>query len=285
MDVEIHQVVRELKERGRHHQVAALCANLENQRVVFSGSAFFYIDAKRAYQILEGVLPVLKRSFWPHTNMTKILKTPTSKGVKQTKKRRGARGAAAPVAKKANIGKGRFFGSIQGKQVHSETEDFILLDEKNFRKKHGGTMHDWTRRLLMDLIGRMRLYPIQCEFKVGDLALRMGTAIDMICVNPATGHLVFLELKTGHADYFENTDGTMMRRSLKFLRNSPLNWANVQLTTGVLLLLRQNPTLNLDHTRSYVVRIDDQDLFYYALDNEFIRRMRPILLNDLVSEK
>ena len=289
MDVDVHHVVKTLKAYGRHKHVVALLANKCNQRVVFSGGMFHHVDATtQCYQSLQGLLPVLKRAFWPVTDMSKILKTPNATGVTKKKKgkksklatRRNEKETTKKKKKSPNAGKGRFFGSIQGSQVHHELEDYILLDNKNFTKKYGDQLHPWTRRILQYII-QQGWYPIQCEFKVGNLALRVGTAIDMICVDTKTGHLVFIEIKTGYATYFENSDGTRMRRCLNFMRNSPLNKASVQLMAGVVMLLDQNPTLKLEHSSSHVLRIDEDNLCAYAIDNAFISRMRPTLMQSM----
>ena len=69
-----------------------------------------------------------------------------------------------------------------------------------------------------------------------------------------------------------------MKGCLSFMQNSPLNWASVQITGGVLLLLRQNPQLRLENTTSYVIRIDEDDLWVYPIENAFIRRVeQPIM--------
>ena len=292
MDVDIHGVIAELKRVGRHRQVASLVSNSRNQQIIFSGNAFHAVDARTgALHIQSGLTKPLRRNFWPHTNINNILRTPTSiqsggggggrhkksHFKKQDKKKK----KKAVVAKTSpNVGKGRFFGSIQGTQVHAELEDFILLDERNFNKKYNDAMHPWTKRILGYLVMQCRWYPIQCEFKVGDVTMRLATAIDVICVDPANGRLVFIELKTGHTDYFENSDG-YMSKCLSFMRNSPLNWANVQLTASVQLLLRQNPQIRLAETSSYVIRIDEANMFAYQLDNGFIKFMTPRLLNDI----
>lgn len=126
----------------------------------------------------------------------------------------------------------------------------------------------------------MKWFPLQFEYPVFDEELRMATKMDMIWVDPATGGLRFIELKTGYKATFENSDGRMSK-CLSFMPNSPLNWANIQLTATVIMLLRQNPAINIDETKSFVIRIDDDDLFCYHIDNVFIKAMNPRLLNNI----
>ena len=155
-----------------------------------------------------------------------------------------------------------------------------MLDGKNFEKRHP-SMHPWTKRIMLYITGQMRWYPLQCEFKIYNERLKVGTAIDMICVEPLSGRLVFLEFKTGYKDYFQSTDG-YMKKCLATMPNSPLNWANIQLTFAVIMLLRQNKGIALDDTSSYVIRIDDENLEAYHLDNRFILMMNRCLLEDVV---
>lgn len=279
MDVDTIRVLNALKKQGVHKQSLRLLASKQSRQIIFSSNAFYHVDEKGTYHILSGLLPTLKRNFWPTTNMNQIMKKPTTKGI--TKGRGKVKKEKEKKPKTPNAGKGRFFGSIQGTRIHHELEDFILLDDKNFRKKHG-TLHPWTKRILNYIICQMKWFPLQCEYKVGDISKRLGTAIDMICVNPANGHLVFIEFKTGYKLYFENSDG-YMSKCLNFMPNSPLNWANVQLTAGVIMLLRQNPSIKLDETSSFVIRIDDENLYSYHINNTFIKTMNPRLLDNLTA--
>jgi hypothetical protein len=288
MNVDKREIITTLKKHGRHHASRALLTSKRNARIVFSGSAFFYIDEKGVYRPLRGLLPVLKSTFWPNSNIYSIMKKvkPSSgikkasakqAGAKHNAKRANAKQATAKQPKQHS--KGRFFGSIQGSRIHGELDDFITFDGEAFLKRHP-QMHPWTKRILLYVMTEMHWYPLECEFKLYDETLRIGTAIDMICVNPHTGHLIFLEFKTGYKTYFEQHDG-FMKRCLCFMPNSPLNWANIQLTSAVLMLLKQWPTIPLAHTASYVIRIDDENLVSYHIDNQFIQRMSNTLLQNV----
>lgn len=203
-----------------------------------------------------------------------------TRGPKKNKKGKGrGKQQREKTQKSPNEGKGRFFGSIQGSRVHSELADFIMFDDKNFRKKHG-TLHPWAKRIIAYTVCEKKWIPLVCEHPVSDPVRRIGSAIDMICVEPSTGNLIFLEFKTGYKHYFENKDG-YMNKCLSFMPNSPLNWANVQLTATVIMLLRQNPSLSLANTASYVMRIDEEDLCVYHIDNRFIKSMSTCLFENI----
>ncbi len=273
MDIDTLTVIRALKKHGNHKQALRLLASKHTKQLIFSSNAFYFIDKKGTYHIMSGLLPIMKRNFWPNTDIKQILRK-TNKGTKK----KGVRGEKKKV-NTTTVGKGRFFGSIQGTRIHKELDDYILLDDKNFKKKNG-TLHPWTKRILEYLICQQKWLPLVCNYPVFDEDLRMATMFDMICVDPATGELRFLEFKTGYKNNFENSDG-LMSKCLSFMPNSPLNWANIQLTASVIMLLRQNPSINLQETSSHVIRIDDDDLFSYHIDNVFIKAMNPSLLENI----
>lgn len=298
MDIRVSDVIKTLKAANRHKHLYLLLSNKDNNRIIFSSNAYYYHDDKSGFRILHGLLPTLKRNYWPNSNIKSIMemakKSNTlsnskktlrfkSNKTKKTKKNLLYTNNALKKHKenKETIlkGKGKFFGTIQGTRIHHELEDAIILDYKNFKKKYGN-LHPFTERILLYLRAEMKWIPIRSEFKVYDKDNMIGTAIDMICVNPINGHLVFIEFKTGYKTYFETYDG-FLERCLKDLKNSPLNWATIQLTASVIMLLNQNPSLSIENTSSYVIRIDDENIDSYLIDNEFIRIMQDKLLHHL----
>lgn len=159
-------------------------------------------------------------------------------------------------------------------------EDFILLDDKNFQKKHRH-LHPWTKRLLEHIVGVLHLQPVKCELGIYDEEARIGTRIDMVCVEPLTQRIGFIEIKTGYRD-FESYDG-YMQGCLACLQNSALNRASIQLATSVVLALKHNPSIALEQTCSHVIRVDEENLDCYAVENKFIRLITPSLLKTISS--
>ncbi len=255
-----------------------LLSNPLNKKIIHTNGAYYYIDRHNKYQILAGLLPSLKKCFWPTANIKTIMKTP-----KKTK----TKTKTQPKPKKGGFFKsrGRFYGSIKGTSVHEELEDFILLDKKNFLKKHQG-LHPWSKRILKHITEVMNWTPLKSEFHVYDEALRIGTSIDMICVDNDTGKLILLEFKTGYKTYFENNDG-YMDNSLCLMKNSPLNWATIQLVFSTIILMKQQETrhasgrISLKDVEAYVIRIDDDTLDSYSIDNVFIKSMTKSLYQDM----
>lgn len=264
MFVEKEKIIKTLK---NIKPIKLLFDNERNDKITNTGRCFFYLDKDEKYRCLPGLLPTLEKTYWSNTDINKITKKPSLKLTKKIKK---------PKIKSSKKG-GRFGGTILGKKIHKQLEDFILLDKKNFRKIHNH-LHSWTDRILRYIMSDMSLQPLQGEFMIYDETLRIGTSIDMICVNKE-GKLIFFEFKTGYKDYFENNDG-MMTKSLFFMKNSPLNWATIQLITSVIMISKSH-SIPLNDTLSYIIRIDDHDLDCYNIPNSFIKKTSHHIYNDL----
>jgi hypothetical protein len=178
--------------------------------------------------------------------------------------------------------RGYFYGTIKGTKVHEQLEDFVLLDKKNFLKKHNG-LHPWSKRILSHITEVMKWIPLKSEYNIYNETLMIGTSIDMICVDPKNGKLILLEFKTGYRNYFENNDG-FMSHSLYLMKNSPLNWATIQLVFSIIMLCKQSG-MRLRDIEAYVLRIDDDTLDSYAIDKTFIDEMTEPIFNDMLLQQ
>ena len=175
----------------------ALLHHPRNKNVKNTSGAYYYINEHGNYATLKGLLPRLRETFWPASNnayrqMADVRSRPntnnTSTGIK--KKQRG---------------RGRYQGVITGTEVHQQLRDFVILDDKNFRKVHG-ELHPWCARLMEVIAVRRNWLLFLPEFDIYDEALRIGTSIDMVCLDKE-GCLILLEFKTGYKDYFDGADG------------------------------------------------------------------------------
>jgi hypothetical protein len=284
MDVNANRVMKSLASKHREPSRKIL-SNKLNKNVIHSNGAYYYKDSKGKYTILSGLLPSLKSCFWPNVNINKITKTPNVKWKKTKNEKKGEQQQPPRQLK----GKGRFFGSLRGSKIHKQLEDFVFLDRAHYMKKHKG-LHGWTKAILL-YIESKGWSPILTEYNVYDAILRIGTSIDMICVNRMNGNLVILEFKTGYKDYFENYDG-YMENSLFEYENSPLNWATMQLTFSIIMLLKQQEKvtnvrdkLTINDIEAYIIRIDDVLLEKYDVDNVFINGMTSRVYNDMAQHR
>lgn len=241
----------------------ALLDHPRHKLVKDTEGAFYYEDPGGKYRILQGLLPRLKSLYWP-TGSYKNLQKKTKGIVKRTKKRRG---------------RGRFQGLIRGKEVHKQLKDFVQLDGKNFAKRHPNGLHDYTERVLKAMVGRMGLRVFVPEMPIYDEVIRVGTAVDKICLDK-DGNLVLLEFKTGYKDYFYNQDG-FMRHSLKEFANSMKNRATLQLASAA-LILEKAYQIPLSKMRLYVIRVDDETLDIVPVPIAFVETIGPSVYEDLL---
>lgn len=302
MDIVPKQVIKRLAVAKRKPAIA-LVTNPLNERVHHTNGAYFYVDPKSdKHIILTGLLPSLKQCFWPNADIRKTLTTTPKKTTymknKKNEKKTYNNGRETTSVKKdsaaMNKGKGMFFGSIRGTQIHEQLADLVFLDRKNFLKKHQG-LYPWSKRIIDFITGEMKWIPFVSEHHVYDEFLRIGTSIDMICIDPQSGRLVLLEFKTGYRSsgktYFENYDG-FMENSLHEMKNSPLNFATIQLVFSIIILMKQqqyrqnvSDRLSLGDIMAYVIKIDDETLDCYSIDNTFIREMTPLMYEDMKNSR
>ncbi len=255
MDVDVIQVIRSLPHQ---EETLKLLKNERNERIIHTGSAFYMINKEtKKYEALSGLLPALKKAFWPNTDFFS-----TMAAVSYQKKN----GLSSVNKQKTPPphNKGRHFGLIRGSEVHQQLEDFILLDEKNFKKKHT-TLHPWTKRILLFILDR-DWQPLESEFNIFDKDIKVGTSIDMVCVDKKTGKLIILEFKTGYSGYFDIADG-FMEYPLNYVPNTARDRAMLQLGFAMLFLIKHHRITFMD---GYVIRLDSDKLECYSIDSNFL---------------
>lgn len=251
-----------IKSLPNNEIVKKLVNHERNQLIVNTKGAYYYKDKLGKYQILTGLLPRLRKTFFPDSNIFKLLKQSSTKGIKKKKK----------------ASKGIHYGKLRGTIVHQEIEDFIFLDSKNFRKKHP-SIHVYTHRILKFILETMQWRLLRSEFDICDEKLRIGTSVDIVAVTNQ-GKLVLLEIKCGYNGYFDNYDN-YMRGTLRKLTNSPHHQANIQLITEAVLIVK-NHQISLNDLLLYVIRVDDNDLHYYKINNEYVAKKGAKIYNELL---
>jgi hypothetical protein len=92
---------------------------------------------------------------------------------------------------------------------------------------------------------------VHAEYIVYDADLRVGTAVDLVCLD-AAGNTVFVELKTGYDDGVFVASRKTMQAPFQKVRDSALNRARTQLLLAIMLYRR-----NHDQTpRGLVLHVD-----------------------------
>lgn len=267
MDIEPEKVIELVKEKRYARQ---LLKHERNELIVNTEGAYYYVD-KGEYVLLQGLLPRLKSVYWPNSTYYKL-----RKGIKREKGITKAPIGKARAAKARAAGRG---GKARGTKIHRELKHFVQLDKKNFKKLHH-SLHDFSARILKVILGKMGLKPFLPEFDIFDEVMRVGTSIDMICLDKE-GFLVLLEFKTGYKNYFNSPDG-YMSLSLSKLKNTAQNQATLQLTSAA-LILEKNYGIPLEQMKLYILRVDDESLDIIPVEREFLKKLGPFIYQDLLS--
>lgn len=263
MDIEPERVIELVKDRRVGER---LLKHERNKLIINTSGSYYYLDSHGKHRLLHGLLPQLKRTYWPNSNYFKLLKKSNAPGVVKGRKK-GKRGG------------GKFQGVIKGSKVHRELKDFVQLDSKNFKKLHS-SLHNYSGRLLKVILEKLKCRPFLPEFDLFDERLGIGTSVDMICLD-AEGNLVLFEFKTGYKGYFDNADG-FMECSLKNLRNTCQNQASLQVSAAAIILERRYG-IPLDKMKLFVLRIDEDSLDIIPVQNEFIKKIGPCIYQDLLT--
>lgn len=276
MDTVVEKVIAGLTHRKTALQ---LTRHQRNRLVKNTNGAYYYLKPNGEYQVLSGLLPRLKAVFWPQSDFYSLRKAGSQVSKPRHKKKTKNAATAATTMKVGGHGKGRHYGSIRGTEVHRQLKDFIELDEKNFLKRNNGCIHEFTKRILLYIVGQAHWRPLCSEFDIFDAELGIGTSVDLVCVDKQ-GQLILLEIKTGYRDYFQQSDGHM-RGSLCALENTPQHWAYVQLMAAAMMIVRHH-MIPLARMQLYVLRVDEENLDAYALSNDYVQERMAGVYQDLL---
>lgn len=249
----------------------------KNKRIVNTSGAYYYLDVTNKYRILSGLRPRLERIYWPNSSYYQMMKQQREqKGPPpRSKKIKGQHSKP----RKVEENKGRFGGLIRGVHVHTQLKDFVVLDQKNFKKKHE-ELHPYCTKIMQAIIGRLNLKVFISELDVYDENIGIATSIDMIGLDQ-DGKLGILEFKTGYKTSFDCHDGNM-QFSLSNMRNTLQNQSIVQVLTGAIILHRAFG-IPLDQMKLHVLRVDDETLDIIPVPDEFLEKMATPIYNDLLN--
>lgn len=254
MNIDINKILKKYDE-SKTSTLKTLLYHERNNKVFFSKSAFYMRDNKGKLRVLSGLLPALKRTFWNKhdyfTIMNKITNIAKKKGKSTT----------------SNHSYGKFFGVIRGSEIHSQLEDFLLLDKKNFFKKYTD-LHPWARSII-ELILKNKWLPITSEFPIFDAKLVIGTAIDMLAFDPRSGKIIAIEIKTGYKNHFEVESGKMDGCLKKIMPFSFKNAATLQLLTSMILIIK-NHNIPSDMIEGHIIHINDSETTTYKVYQSFV---------------
>lgn len=217
-------------------EVERLLEHERNYRVIFQGTGFRYErKSDGRYIRLRGLLIVLKEAFFSEVNyweQKKLFVKKTGRAQKRTTHSRGPD-----------------LGRIRGSRIHRELEEFVKLDMKNFTKLNK-CVHPWTKSVLK-FVKNNNWLPVASEFKLFDPLLRIGTAVDLVCVTEP-GKIVLIEIKTGFEEGFFCGSKSMTGPLCSVMNDSPANQACLQVLLSMLIVMKYHKVYNVE---AWVVRV------------------------------
>jgi hypothetical protein len=255
MNIDIEKIISKYPE-SKTESLRTLLYHERNKKVFYSSGAYYMRDPKGKLRVLSGLLPALKRCFWSKNDYFSVI------------------GDITKIAKKngqsvssSSGGFGKFTGNLRGSVVHEQLNDFLLLDKKNFFKKHSD-LHPFSRDII-NLILDKKWIPIVSEFDIFDSKLVIGTSIDMIAFDPKNGKIIAIEIKTGYKNHFEIEKGKMTGCLKKILGFSFHNCAMLQLLTSMLFIIK-NHNIDSDMIEGYIIHVNDSELNSYKISQKFL---------------
>lgn len=113
----------------------------------------------------------------------------------------------------------------------------------------------------------MGLRPVAAEAPVWSHRMRMGSQIDVVCLD-GDGRVVLIELKTGNKfDFFKYNQ--LMQPPFQSIGHSLLHLASLQLLTGYLLFKETHPLMNVQS--AYVVHATYHGVWAYQIPGSVLK--------------
>lgn len=254
MNINIEKILSKFDD-SKTEYIKTLLYHERNKKVIYGNGSYHIMNDKGNFKVVSGLLPKLKECFWPNYDYFKVIGDIT----KMAKKK------GQPSSSSSN--NSGLSGNLRGSIIHIQLNDFLLLDKKNFYKKHFN-LHPWAK-MIIDLILENYWIPICSEFNIFDAKLKIGTSVDMIAFDPKNGKIIALEIKTGYKNHFEIQKGTMsgcLRRVLPF---SFHNCAVLQLLTSMIFIIK-NHNIDSKKIEGHIIHINDTEVNSYKISQNFI---------------
>jgi hypothetical protein len=232
--------------------------------LTFEGGTFYYLDRTQhkagsqgnahhlgggggVHIALTGITKVIKELYWKDDSWWPKSKSAEAQALKKTAARRKALSSANPLNnKKWKTGQELARSNVRGSIVHRQLVEWIQLDKPNFLIRNPDGQHILTEMAFAALKAK-NLVPLAAEYRVAceEETVRLGTAIDLVCVNINTSRVHFIEVKSSYSRglfYFDDQQvpfqgllGRLQKQYPKKLPHSNCTKARIQLAVGVLM--------------------------------------------------
>ena len=205
---------------------------------------------KIKYTKMKGLLPTLRRVFWPEYTYNKS-------------RYKGTTGVRS-----------RTEGLIRGSTVHQQIQVYACTDR--YKKSSISTlkeapewnfMHEYTKKALIAL-REWDLTPLFVEYPVGDPNSLVATSIDMICKDNK-GKIVILDWKCGLDHYMMRGSHAMKGPLRKFYNDCPLNQGYLQLLFECAML---NYFRGICVKKAYLIQITMDGVIPWVVPEELIQK-------------
>lgn len=273
---------RALGERGLSAaDVRAFLEHPRNELLVMEGCRFYYAPpvgaaAKQKQQPealvpLKGLTSLLREFYWPTHK-------PWDKRDRGKEKEKKVSATAALIKKKTwTTAMSRATGNVRGSIVHRQLAEYVAFGRDVFLQQNP-QVHPLVRQALAAL-EKASLYPVVAEYRVACVDVRLGTALDLGCINFRTGHMTWLEVKTcasrrafeatGAGDVFAGRLGRLASVH-KNLPCSDCSRAKVQLGVSVLMAIEGTGHKGAVDAAVLLLADDQREGLFYDLTETFL---------------
>jgi hypothetical protein len=181
--------------------------------------------------------------------------------------------------------KNSFEGLKRGELVHQQMRDYINMKEEYFVKKYKSkNLHSYVEKLA-NALTEWKLVPIEglAELPLGDEDLKVGTALDCLCVHVETGDVILIEWKCGFDHYLIiGNDSLKGSEFLSEYSNCPLHQAFLQIAFTRYFLQRN---YNVKVKKALVVNVTQNGVTPHELDSKIWSNIELLYLDFLKSKR
>ena len=247
----------------RHQQIRRLCTGgLEFDD---DSACFRYKGA-----VIRGITKPLKSVFWPeYAFVSASQRTGSSPSGKVPNHKRNSKRTGIRRGTRVDREITQIVNALSHSRVH--LRDYLAHykqaphDWSVELRYHAKRMHAFTLSALTALAKKC-LIPVHAQVPVCSISHKLATAVDVVCTDEATGHIVLVELKTGFQAYATKGNGAM-RAPLAHMTNHPQNQHFVQLLVTKRLFCnwaKQRRLSNATHpkVKAVVLRVSNEGVWF-----------------------
>jgi hypothetical protein len=275
-----------------------------NAQLITEGGCYHYQnhDKGSKLQVLKGLTSILRDFYWPSYSHRSKSRSAALRDIEKAaadeRKHTVGGGGSSTVRIKQEFPTAQSMatGSVRGSIVHRQLAEWIKGKSRRDFYERNTVMHPLVTQALAAL-KKANLQPVAAEYQVAWIDGRLGTAIDIMCVNMKTGVVTAVEQKTSktragfmlHEEEvpYEGKLKEVNRAHANALASSDCARARIQLCMSVLMAVeglgfchdfdRFVLLLAEDQPKGQLIEVNDKFLFKYGVPvYQDIQRRLPI---------